>query len=79
MSGSFSNRRDSPSEPISVDDESLQFGRNLTDLVPSRCPAAVAAVIGGYLRTSFIVVPGSTVPSLRILWRLGIGTEHAQP
>ena len=49
----FSNGRDSPSEPMSVDDDSLQLGRNRTKRVPSRCPAAVAAVIGLYLRISF--------------------------
>jgi hypothetical protein len=64
---------------MSVDEDSLQFGRNLTNLVPSRCPAAVAAEIGGYLRISFLVIPGSTVPSSRILRKLGIGIEHAQP
>ena len=54
VSGFSSNGRDSPSEPMSVDGDSLQFGRCLTDLVSSRCPAAIAAVVGEYLSMSFI-------------------------
>ena len=79
MSGFFENGRGSPSEPDNVGGDSLQLGRNRTKRVPSRCPAAVAAVIGGYLRISFFVIPGNTVPNSRILRRLKIGVEHAQP
>ena len=63
---------------MSVDGDSLQLGQNFTKLVSWSCPTVVAAEIvdiSGYP----IVIPGSTMPSLRIFEKLETGVEHAQP
>ena len=69
--------RGSPSAPMSVDGDSLQLGQNFTKLV-SWSPTVVAAEIvdiSGYP----IVIPGSTVPSLRIFGKLENRVKRAQP
>jgi hypothetical protein len=60
-----------PSDTLSSGSFSCRAYLRHTHLLSSRCPAAVAAVIGGYLLISLSVIPGRRVPSARTFFEGG--------